>query len=77
MGEIHQVMCSTFLGEFMSQFRVWAMICVRKAIIGPSIQAQYAGDFMIQKWRSYAIFDNYVGESKRILSVKKRPALAL
>jgi len=41
----------------MSQFRLWAKICVNKMTNMHSNQAQLTGEFMCQKWRSYGISD--------------------
>jgi hypothetical protein len=48
---------SPFPGEVMSQNRFWAKLCVRKIIVGSSIQAQCTGEFMSQKRRTYGIFN--------------------
>ncbi len=46
-----------FPGEVMSQNGFWAKLCVRKIIVGSSIQAQCTGEFMSQKRRTYSIFN--------------------
>jgi hypothetical protein len=48
--EICPPLCSTFRGKVMGQNGVLAKLCVRKTIVDSSIQAQFAGDFMRQKW---------------------------
>jgi hypothetical protein len=46
-----------FRGKIMRQNGNTAKLCVRKTVIGSSIQAQGSGDFMSQKWRSYGFSD--------------------
>jgi hypothetical protein len=53
------VLRMTFSGRFMSQFRVWAKICVRERENKHSNQAQVAGEFMRQKWRIYGLSDSH------------------
>jgi len=50
----------------MRQFRFQAKICVNKMTNIHSNQAQLAGEFMCQKWRSYGISDILSRESLRI-----------
>src|SRR5260370_14391373 len=75
LREMSLVLYSTFfrrgyepifdLGEVMSQFSIWARLCVGKTSIGSSIQAQNAGGFLWQEWRGYGfahkIYELFVG----------------
>jgi hypothetical protein len=54
--KIERVSALTEKGGVMSQFRVWARMCVGKSAIDSSAQAQETGNFMGQKWR---LIDSY------------------
>jgi hypothetical protein len=53
--EIRQFLRATFRGEVMRQFGVEAKICVSKQRNIRSHYAQFTGEIMRQKWRSYGI----------------------
>ena len=61
--EFDPFLYSPFLGEVMSQLGTRAKLCVGKNRLDSSIQAQCAGDFMRQKWRSYDLSDTFSGSS--------------
>ena len=69
--KFRDVLCATFSGRFTGQFWVRARIYVRKEWNNHSNQAQWAGDFMRQKWRIYGlsdtIIDGYWHHSNRLI----------
>jgi hypothetical protein len=55
-GESKPCLDPPFSGEVIRQNGFRAKLCVRKTIVGSSIQAQETGEFMSQKRRTYETY---------------------